>query len=102
MKKTAISRHPHTNITYYDYDLNWRRISRHIKAPEVQARLVEDMNKYTWGRWRRRFTPGMLPADVDNCAWQIEAPLEDRRPYWRYVTWSACHWLVNFNLLVAQ
>ena len=38
-------------LEYYDLKKNWRKVRRHIDDPAVQAVLVSDMNKFTFGRW---------------------------------------------------
>ena len=38
---------------YYDLQKKWRKVRPHINHPELQAVLVKDFNKYTWGRWRQ-------------------------------------------------
>ena len=47
-KKLAL---PGTNVEY-DLKRNWRKVRRHIEHPQVQALLVRDFNRCTWGRWR--------------------------------------------------
>ena len=56
---------------------------------------------YTYGRWRKRFKPGQFPRDHESCDWGINHRGKEPR-FWRYVKHSACHWLVNFNLRLAQ
>jgi len=48
-------------IKYYDLRRNWRKVKRHLDNPRVADTLVRDFNKYTYGRWRRRFTAGRHP-----------------------------------------
>ncbi len=56
---------------------------------------------YTYGRWRKRIKPGLFPRDYESCDWSRDhRGIEPR--FWRYVKPSACHWLVNFNLRLAQ
>jgi len=88
-------------MEYYDLKKNWRKVKRHLDHPEVQKILVRDFNRFTWGRWRRKFKPGMLPGDFESCDWQFNH--RGRRPaFWRYTKHSACHWLVNFSLRLAE
>jgi hypothetical protein len=43
----------------------------------------------------------MLPSDFESCDWQFGH--KGRRPaFWRYTKHAACHWLVNFNLRLAE
>jgi hypothetical protein len=87
------------NYSYYDPVKNWCRIRPHL--PDVEHVLVRDFNKFTWGRWRKKFQPGQLPHEFESCDWY----LDHRGPmpaYWWYVKHAACHWLVNHNLELAQ
>ena len=88
-------------MKYYCLKRNWRKVKRHIDHPDVQAILVRDFNRFTYGRWRQRFEPGMLPAQFESCDWDSDH--RGRRPeFWSYVKHAACHWLVNFTLKLAQ
>jgi hypothetical protein len=46
-------------MQYYDLQKNWRKVKRYINEPEVQAVLVRDFNKFTFGRWGNEFKPGL-------------------------------------------
>jgi len=89
-------------IRYYPVQRRWRRVKGLLVADvEAQEILVRDFNRYTWGRWRERFTAGMVPHDFESCDWWCEH--RGRMPdFWRYVKHGACYWLVNFNLRLAQ
>lgn len=88
-------------MRYYDIQRNWRRIRPHLANPKVAEALVRDFNKFTFGRWKQKFLPGMVPAEFESCDWRFGR--RGRHPaYWDYVKHSACHWLVNFNLELAQ
>lgn len=50
-------------MQYYDLQRNWRKVKRHIGHPDVQAVLVRDFNKFTFGRWRNEFVAGKVPRD---------------------------------------
>jgi hypothetical protein len=77
------------------------RPKRHIDDPDVQKVLIRDFNRYTWGRWRKKFTAGQVPADHESCDWRWQG--RGRHPaYWQYVKHAACHWLVNWSLVLAQ
>jgi hypothetical protein len=67
----------------------------------LNAILVRDFNKFTYGRWRTPFTNGEYPRDFESCDWSWDHRGKEPR-FWRYVKHSACHWLVNFNLSLAQ
>jgi len=88
-------------MRYYDLVANWRKVAPHVETPAVQRVLIRDFNKLTYGQWRKPFLAGMKPCQFENCDWQISRA--GRRPaYWQYVKHSACHWLVNFNLVTAE
>lgn len=90
-------------MKYYPFVKNWHKIKPHLQNKVVQDVLVRDMNRFTKGRWGTEFKPGMLPEDVESCDWRYEPGRKGRRPaYWAYVKHSACHWLVNFNLELAN
>jgi hypothetical protein len=89
-------------IQYYNVNRNWqRKIAPHLCDETLNKILVEDFNKYTFGRWAQEFKPDEFPRDYETCLWDME----HRGPqpaFWRYVKHGACHWLVNFNLRLAQ
>jgi hypothetical protein len=88
-------------MRYYDLTKNWRRVRPHVETPAVQAVLIRDFNRFTYGRWRKRFLPGMLPFEFESCDWFISR--RGRPPAWHaYVKHAACHWLVNLWLETAQ
>ena len=90
-----------TAVRYYDLRRHWtKRIKPHLDNAELNAILVQDFHKFTWGRWRTRFKPGMYPRDVESCDWSMgHRGCEPR--FWRFVKHAACHWLVNFALRLA-
>jgi hypothetical protein len=88
-------------VKYYDLRKNWRKVKRHIGHPDVQRVLVRDFNRYTYGRWREKFKPGMVPTEFESCDWQLKH--RGRRPaFWQFTKHRACHWLCNFSLRLAQ
>jgi hypothetical protein len=90
-----------TCMKYYDLKKNWHRVRPHLTDKELNDILVIDFNKFTFGRWGRRFTYGDLPCEFESCDWDIDH--RGRRPgYWQYVKHAACHWLVNSNLRLAM
>src|SRR5215470_4114609 len=92
---------PRSKIRYYDLRKNWRKVRPHLDNPRVVDTLVRDFNKFTYGRWRQRFTAGRYPREFESCDWDIGH--RGRHPhFWKYVKHSACHWLVNFALELAQ
>jgi hypothetical protein len=89
-------------MQFYDAIKNWRRIKPHLSDVEFNRILIEDFNKYTYGRWREPFPAEgrPYPRSFESCDWGWEH--RGREPgYWRYVKHSACHWLVNSNLRLA-
>ena len=94
-----IVRHP-KHMKYYDLKKNWRRIKRHLADKALNEILIRDFNKFTYGRWRKKFTSGHFPAEFESCDWAFGH--KGRRPaFWKYTKHSACHWLVNFTLRLA-
>jgi hypothetical protein len=88
------------SMKYYDLKRNWHRVKPHLGDKELNDILVRDFNKFTFGRWNRKFTYGDLPCEFESCDWDIDH--RGRRPaFWSYVKHSACHWLVNFSLRLA-
>jgi hypothetical protein len=88
-------------MRYYPISKKWGKIKPHINSEEVQNVLVADFNKYTYGRWRKKFEAGMTPHEFESCDWWCDH--KGRIPqYWQYVKHAACHWLVNFNLELAK
>lgn len=89
-------------MRYYDVNRHWtRRIEPHLADEKLNFILVSDFGMYTYGRWRKRFKAGQVPRDYESCDWSVDHRGKEPR-YWRYVKHSACHWLVNFNLRLAQ
>jgi hypothetical protein len=90
-------------MRYYDLSKNWRKVRPHLNNPKVVETLHRDFNRYTYGRWRQKFPSDrdQYPFDFESCGWWCEH--RERRPqYWKYCKHAACHWLVNFNLELAQ
>ncbi|MDY3551361.1 hypothetical protein R5W24_000437 [Gemmata sp. JC717] len=89
-------------MRYYDLQRHWtKRIEPHLADRKLNAVLVRDFNKFTQGNWGKPFTHGQFPRDFESCDWDWEHRGPAPR-YWRYVRHGACHWLVNFNLRLAQ
>jgi hypothetical protein len=91
-----------TGIRYYPIQRHWKKkIMPHLTDKKLNAVLVKNFNKFTWGRWRQRFTAGQTPFEFESCDWWCEH--RGRRPaYWAYVKHAACHWTVNWALELAQ
>jgi hypothetical protein len=87
-------------MKYYDLKKNWRHVKRHLADKELNAVLVADFNKFTFGSWKQEFTSGQFPSDFETSDW--DRGHRGRRPaFWKYTKAGACHWLVNFNLRLA-
>lgn len=88
-------------MEYYPIVKKWRKIKPHLADKTFNEIMVRDFNKYTMGRWNKPFEAGMKPLDFESCDWFCDRP--GRMPeYWNYVKHAACHWVVNFNLRLAQ
>jgi hypothetical protein len=90
------------SIRYYDVGRNWtKKIAPLVNDRAIRAVLVRDFNKFTVGRCGQRFKDGDLPSHFETCDWDVGH--RGKRPkFWDYVRHSACHWLVNFNLKLAE
>ena len=90
-------------MKYYSVQRHWtKRIAPHLTDTMIQATLVRDFNKLTYSRWRKPFLPGMTPHQFESCDWWIHNRRGPMPRFWHYVKHGACHWLVNFNLELAQ
>jgi hypothetical protein len=88
-------------VAYYDLRKSWRKVKRHLNDKELNAILVRDFNRFTYGGWRKQFKEGMYPCEFDSCHWTWRH--KGRQPgFWRYAAHHACHWLVNFALKLAM
>jgi hypothetical protein len=82
---------------------NWRRIKAHLADTEFNRILVQDFNKFTYGKWRKPFpAEGHRYPQSFELDWFFEGHCGRHPTYWRYVKYSACHWLVNSNLRLAM
>jgi hypothetical protein len=87
---------------YYGLKRHWtRNIEPHLSDARLNQILCRDFGKYTYGRWRQRFKPGQFPPRLRVLRLGIDHRGREPR-FWQYVKHSACHWLVNFNLRLAQ
>jgi hypothetical protein len=101
------------SMQYYDLTgRNWtRKIQPHLQDAELNRILVRDFGRYTWGRWRMPFHPGMVPRQFESCDWDIghrgcEATLAEPAYPWRIVTsdrhstvWNGDGLLFDHNFL---
>jgi hypothetical protein len=61
-----------TRMKYYDLKKNWHRVKPHLGNKRLNEILVRDFNKFTFGRWGRKFTYGDLPYEFESCDWDID------------------------------
>jgi hypothetical protein len=89
-------------VRYYPIQRYWtKKIMPHLADRKLNDTLVENFNKFTFGRWRTKFKHGELPFSYESCDWWCEH--RGPRPrYWQYVKHAACHWTVNWLLELAQ
>jgi len=89
-------------VNYYPIAENWdRSIRPHLDNTGLQQVLVEDFDKYTMGRWGKRFEPGRFPRDFEDYDWTSDF-CGSHPEYFRYVKHGASHWLVNWYLTLAR
>jgi hypothetical protein len=86
---------------YYDLKRNWRKVEPHLSNGFLNHVLVTEFNKFTFGRWGKTFKRGQYPRDYESCDWSVGHKGPEPR-FWRYVKHAACHWIVNFTLVLAQ
>ena len=90
-----------TRVRYFDLKENWQKVKPHLSDEQLNDILVTDFNKFTFGRWQTRFVRGQYPRSFETICWSDGR--RGRKPaFWYYVKHSACHWLVNFTLRLAQ
>ena len=76
-------------MKYYDLKKNWRHVKRHLADEELNAILVADFNKFTFGSWKEEFTSGQFPSDFETSDW--DRGHRGRRPaFWKYTKAGAC------------
>jgi hypothetical protein len=109
---------------YVDIKKYWKIIKPIAESKEAGRIWKRDMKKYqvafrVYGydlsndyfdeEWFERsknpitFEPNSKPSDYDSCDWRYSREGRGRKPaFWDYVVHGKCHWMVNFNLSVAQ
>ena len=96
-------------MKYFDFRKHWgKKVKPFVDDIDIREQLDEDFSKYVEGRaaacigphgWN--YVPGSEPHEYESCHWSQGH--KGRRPdYWRFVKHEACHWLVNFQLLLAN
>jgi hypothetical protein len=90
-----------TEFRYYDLKRNWKKVEPHLSNAHLNDVLVTEFNKYTFGRWGETFKHGEYPCDYESSDWRIFHKGPEPK-FWRYVKHEACHWIVNFALVLAQ
>lgn len=87
---------------YYDLKKHWTKdIEPHLDNRELNDILIHDVHRYTYGLWRKPFTQKNYPWEYGCSDWR-DGHRGTTPRYWKYVLHGACHWLVNFNLKLAQ
>src|SRR5690242_13150758 len=88
-------------MTYYDLERHWiDRIVPHLQDKTLNEILAADFNTYTMGQFGTFFSLGQYPDEVETCSWR-RGRRRPYPPYWRYVAYGACYWIVNFALHLA-
>ena len=85
-------RQQYTPSEYYNLQKNWRKVKRHIEHPEVQALLVRDFNKFTYGRWGKN--SARHGADQFESLRLVVRHRGAMPALLEYAKHAACHWLV--------
>lgn len=96
------------NATYFPIQQRWRKLkpifasSAHIWRPNM-----EDFRQQKADTHGFKYTPDSrdtLPRDHDSCDWRwCREGQRGRHPaFWDYVCHSACHWVADMCLYVAQ
>ncbi len=65
-----------SRMKYYDLKRHWtKRVEPHLSDPKLQAILVRDFNKFTYGRWKQEFThaSSLVTSSLAIGAWITEA-----------------------------
>lgn len=88
-------------MRYYPIQERWQKIKRYLDDPVLKRVLRRDFNRYSLGYWDKPFTKDMLPEDIENFDWRLDYR-RPHPPFWRYVKYGACHWIVNFLLRLAK
>lgn len=91
-------------LRYYDLARHWtKRVEPHLEDKKLNDFLLHDFGLYT-DRWLDiGFNPGDYPRDFEQYEKFNHLPYQQKEPrFWRYVKWSACHYLANFNLRLAM
>jgi hypothetical protein len=100
--KTNQSYNPYARLHYYDLKRHWsKKVLPHLHDKTLNDILVKDFNKYTSGRWKKKFILGQLPHEFETGDWWLDHKGPKPR-FWWYTKSEACHWLVNFNLKLAS
>ena len=90
-------------LRYFDLARHWtRRVEPHLGDKKLNDLLRHDFGLYT-ERWMGRvFKRGQFPRDFELFEKNNPLPPKKREPrFWRYVKWSSCHYVANFNLRLA-
>lgn len=99
------------NAEYVDIKANWRRLRPVFESDRARSIYEPCMREYGEVRAEERGQTyqhregDILPRHYDSCDWRWcrDDRGRGRKPaYWDYACHSACHWVVDLALFVAQ
>jgi hypothetical protein len=95
-----------SNLTYYPIQSHWRKIAPVIRSAECEAIWRPNMVDYNRQRasdngFKYNPRPFWYPRCCDGCDWRCDR-VGKHPAYWDFVCHSACHWLVDMCLYVAN
>ena len=103
MSENIISYQPGP-MQYVDIKKHWNAIEAlMVPGSPINQLMRDDFSKYVDGRWGGNvsFDDYEFPNDLETADWQCGRV--GRKPrYWRLVKHGACHWLVNYQLMLAR
>ena len=92
-------------LEYVDLKKHWNKIER-LLAPgtAINDRMRHDFGLYVEGRWGEHgisFDDYDWPSELESFSWQDSVVGRPPR-FWKLVKHGACHWLVNYQLMLAE
>ena len=92
-------------LEYVDLKKHWNKIEA-LLAPgsPINDRMRHDFSLYVEGRWGEHgisFDDYEWPNDLESFSWQGSTVGRPPR-FWKLVKHGACHWLVNYQLMLAR
>ena len=89
-------------LEYVDIESYWDLICYYLEeGSDIRKQLHEDFSRYVTQRWGDTvtFESHQLPRDLETC---LGLFTDDPPAFWDLVKHGACHWLVNYQLMLAQ